>query len=188
MFIFISTAVFAQDTDSLSFMIEFSIGYAVGVNLDNATFFDVKLLYPFGRFGYAVELGGILSTDERLAHAFLGPMVLIVDTQKLKVPFIVGVDLLGIIGGKTTWLGIGGIVAAHYSLNKTTYLGINFEATYAMNNRYEEIVGYQTNRETVDDGTGNAVFVNRIIPITEMKSHYGNNWYIKPSILIGYQH
>ena len=182
--LFVSVTSFSQENDIPIVMTEVCAGYAVGVDLNNAGFFDIKFIYPYKGFGFTLEGGGMFAKDEKLIHAFIGPMLLI-NIQKLRIPISIGGD---IIWGKSTYLGIGGIVALHYSFNKSLYAGVNFEVTYVMNIRYEEIVGSKTEPKIEDDGAGNPIVKYYTVPIKEMKNHYGKNWYFKPSIIIGYQY
>jgi hypothetical protein len=170
--------------DLPTFMIEVGNGYNVGVNLENAYQLDARLYYPIFRFGVVLEAGGIIQ-ENSLFHFFIAPMYLIINTSKWRVPVAVGFDLMG--GKNNIYYGIGAMAAVHYSFTKNFYAGLNLGVSYAFDNRYEEITGYKTEKITVDDGTGNAIFVDRTVPILETKSHFDSYIYFKPSVVIGLQ-
>ena len=159
-------------------------GYAIGINLDNATQIDLKIMYPYQRFGFALEAGTILTPNKASTHVFLGPMIFFINNENWRVPLALGFDL---IHGKTLYYGVGGFLSVHRRLVNHFYAGLNLGITYAFNNVYDELTGYQNKKEIVDDGTGNAVFVDRTVPIFERKNHYGSYIYFRPSFLIGLQ-
>ena len=183
-FFIASFSVFSQDNDPPAFMVESDVGYAVGINLNNAVFFDVKLIYPYKRFGFVVEAGGLFFPGNKIFHVFLGPLIFFMNSTKWRMPLVIGMDY---ISGETAYFGIGSIFSAHRRLTKYLYAGLNLEITYAFINSSEELTGYKTEKVVVDDGTGNAVFAEKTVPIYETKQHYGNNLYFKPSALIGLQ-
>ena len=179
-----SFTVFSQSNNLLSFMIETNVGYAIGINLDNAVLVDAKIMYPVERFGVALEAGSIFTPDEASFRFFIGPMLFLINNENWRVPIVLGFDLFH---GETLYYGIGGFVSVHRRLTKHIYAGINLGITYAWNNVYDVLTGYETKKEVVDDGTGNAVFVDRQVPVFESKNHRGNYIYIRPSIAIGLQ-
>ena len=142
---------------------------------------DVKFIYSYQRFGLVLEAGNLF-TNESSVHIFMGPMINIINTEKLRVPLTIGFDLFH---GNTLFYGVGGTASIHYILTKRLYLGLNAGFSYVFNNVYNEITGYNTIREVVDDGMGNPVFADRNVPIIERKNHFGNYFYFRPSILIG---
>ncbi len=176
----ISSFAFSQDIETPAFMIELSAGCGMGINLDNVGFFDIKLLYPFGKFGFALESGGMFSANDGFFHTFLGPMVFLINKNKWRVPLIIGAD---IFGNNSIYLGLGAIFAAHYSLTKNIYVGVNFETTYAINHVYQEYVGDQIIVTKFDDGSTKTQTIKQY----KDRNHYGNNFYFKPSILFGLQ-
>jgi hypothetical protein len=182
LFLIVSYTSFSHE--DITFMTEINTGYAVGINLDNSVFLDARLSYLYKMVGFTVEFGSLFTPDKFSFHTFLGPMISIVNNEKWRVPLTIGFDLFY---GKTLYYGIGSSFSLHYKLTKNFYVGINLGITYAFNNVYDEITGYKTNKEVDDDGTGNAIFVERTVPIIESINHYGSYIYIKPSILIGFQ-
>jgi hypothetical protein len=175
-----SFIVFSQNNDLPAFMLELNTGYSVGINLDNAVQIDIKLIYSFERFGFAVEAGSLFSTDYSAFHLFLAPIYYFINADKWRLPLAVGLDF---INDKTSYIGIGGVIAIHYRLAKYIYTGFNIGITYAFNNIYDELTGYKTTVTNFDDGTSKT----QTTPIYESKNHYGNNFYIKPSLVIGLQ-
>jgi len=166
------------------FMVESSAGYALGVNLDNAAFFGLRLIYPFERFGFIIEGGGMFSQGESAFHFFLGPMVYIVNAPQWRVLLSLGLD---IVGRETTILGVGSTLSFHRRLGNLLYAGVNLGIVYAFNHIYEVRTGYRTSRVIEDDGAGNPVFAYRTIPVYENRSHFGNRFHFRPSLLIGMQ-
>ena len=176
--------VFSQEGDLPTFMVECDTGFAAGINLKSAMLLDVKLVYPYKRFGFVIETGGLVSPDYSVFHLFLGPVFFVVDNLKWRIPLAIGMDLMN---GKTAYFGVGSIVAVHRRLTNYLYVGLSVGIIYAFDNLYKELTGYRTEKVVVDDGTGNAVFVEKTVPIYENKHHYGNNFYFKPSLVIGLQ-
>ena len=184
LFSFTSFAVFPQSNNLPAFLVEANAGYAFGVNLDSAMQIDAKLMYTFQRFGFAVEAGSIFTPDKTSFHVFLGPMVFLINTENWRVPLALGFDLYH---GETLYYGVGGFASVHRRLFNHFYIGLNLGVTYAFNNVYDELTGYETKKEVVDDGTGNAIFVDRTIPVFKSKNHYGDYFYFRPSLVIGLQ-
>jgi hypothetical protein len=180
LFIISSLAIFPQENELPSFLAELSTGYAVGIGLDNAFNFDIKFMYPYKRFGFAIEAGGLFTSSGPAFHTLLGPMILIVNTPKWRVPLIFGGDM---ILRDTTYFGVGGILSVHRRLSNIIYFGASFEVTYAFANLYDELTGYKTNVTKFDDGTSKT----QTVPVFENKSHFENNFYLKPSLLMGLQ-
>ena len=166
------------------FMVESSAGYALGVNLDNAAFFGVRLIYPFERFGLIVEAGRMFPQNSSAFHFFLGPMMYFVNDPQLRVLLSLGLDIMG---GETTVLGIGSTLSIHRRLGNFLYAGINLGIVYAFNHIYEVRTGYRTNRVIEADSAGNPVFAYRTVPVYENKNHFGNRFHFRPSLLIGMQ-
>ena len=168
-----------------AFMIEFNTGYSVGINMDNTFQFDVKLYYPLsypsGRFGFVILAGGLLTPDESYKHIYMGPILFFNLIPKWRVPLSIGFDIMG---GDTTYLGIGSTVGVHHSLTKNIYTGLNLGVTFAMNNKYSVLTGHRQNVTTFDDGTT----LTQTVPIFENRSHYGNRWLFMPSLIIGFQY
>ena len=183
LFFSISCAVFTQENIP-TFMFETNVGYAVGVNLDNALCFDVRITYPYEKFGFVLEAGSIFTPNKNSFHVFIGPMMFLLDNEKWRIPLSLGFDFFQ---GETSYYGIGSIISGNFKFTKNLYAGLNLGIAFAFNNIYTEITGYKTSKEVVDDGTGNAVFVERTTPILENKDHWGIYIYFKPSALIGLQ-
>jgi len=177
-FIVISGLAFSDDLPT--FMVETNAGYAIGVNLDNAMQTDAKLYYSFKRFGFAAEAGALTSTDNSAFHMFLGPMFYFINTDKWRVPLVVGFDL---ITQDTTFFGVGATVSLHRRLSNFFYTGLNLGISYAFDNPYEEITGYKTTVTKFDDGTTKS----QTAPVLENKSHPGTYMYFKPSLVVGLQ-
>jgi len=166
-------------------MVETNAGYSVGINLENNYQLDIKLYYPINRFGLIVEVGSLFPQNDGYFHFFIAPMYFIINTEKWRVPVAIGFDVMG--GKNNLYYGIGGSVAAHYSVTRNFYAGINLGIAYAFDNRHQDITGYRTEKVVVDDSTGNAVFIDRNVPVFETKSHFGSYIFLKPSIAIGFQ-
>jgi hypothetical protein len=179
--IFISAYAFSENFNTPAFMVEVNGGYAVGVNLDNAGYFDTRLYYPFGKFGLAFEAGGLFADNSSMLHFLIGPMVYFFNNNKWRVPLILGFDIMN---GKTGYFGVGIIAAVHRSFTDHFYMGFNIGITYAFDNIYEEITGYRTTTTRFDDGTSKT----QTTPVLENRSHYGNYVYFKPSLVIGFQY
>jgi hypothetical protein len=175
---------YAFSDDLPGFLIEANGGYAVGINLNNAMQAETRSCFLYEKFGLAIEVGGLFSTNYSAFHLLVGPMFLAINNEKWRLPIIIGFDFMN---GKTTSFGIGGIIALHYRFAKNFYAGINIGIVYVFDKFYEELTGYKTNKEIVNDGTGNAVFVENTVPIYENIHHYGNSFYFKPSLSIGLQ-
>jgi hypothetical protein len=178
--LFITCSVFSYTDELPAFMIETDTGYATGINLDNAVHVDIKLLYPYTRFGFVIEAGGLFSAEHSIFHSFLGPMVFIVNNANWRIPLALGVDILM---ADTAYFGVGSILSVHRRLSNYIYTGLNFEFIYAFDNIYRELTGYETTVIRFDDGTTKT----QTVPKFESKNHIGNNFYFKPSILIGLQ-
>lgn len=190
--IFGSVAVFGLDNETPSVLIEANSGYAIGVNLPNAVPVELKLVYPFSRFGFTVELGPLFLHEKAVGyHTFFGPTLFMINNSKIRVSLSLGPDMMG---NKTkSYYGIGGLVSFNYSLTKNVYIGVNFEANYDFLTQEEEITGYEDAAIGVDengnkvypiDNHGNPV---KLTPVTKNKNVIGNNIYIKPTIGIGWQ-
>jgi hypothetical protein len=179
LFSIVSYTSFSQSNDLPAFLVEANVGYAVGINLDSAVKIDIKVMYTFTKFGFALEAGSLLTPDKYSFHVFAGPMMFFINNEKLRVPLAIGFDLFQ---GKTLYYAIGTCLSLHYRLTKYIYAGINLGITYAFNNVYDEIVGEKENKIVYLEGT-----FTQLIPIIESRSHYGSYIYIKPSISIGFQ-
>jgi len=177
-----------RDTSPI-FMIETSGGYAIGVDLDSAAFFGARLVFPFRRFGLAIEAGSMFLHDNSYGHVFFGPLIYVVNNSQWRVPISLGFDM--IVKGDGNRLGIGGSVSVHRMLTSRFYAGANLGISYAFSHRYSREVfrGYRTGNILVDDGTGNAVFVEVTAPVyeTENRNVFGNRFHFRPSLLIGMQ-
>ena len=183
-FFIITFSIFSQEDNLPVIMAEFNTGYAVGINTDSGVELGVKLMYPFLKSGVLFELGGIFTPDKPTFHFFIGPMFFIYINDAWRVPVTFGFVLLN---GKTLYYGVGGIVSVHRKLTKNIYAGLNIGITYAFNNVYDEITGYKTEKVIADDGTGNAIYIDREVPIIERLDHWGSYIYIRPSLSIGLQ-
>jgi len=182
--ILITHIAFSQTSELPFIMIEAETGYAVGISLDNAAFFDARFFTAFNRFGFVLQAGMFFNKETLNYHIFLGPVFYILNTSKWRLPLAVGLD---VFGDKASYLGIGGLISLQYAFTKRFYAGLNLGITYAFNYIYEEVTGYRTDRIIVDDGSGNAVFTDRTVPIYENKNHYGSYFYFKPSLAVGLQ-
>ena len=138
----------------------------------------------FNKFGFVLQTALFFYEENINYHIFLGPTFYFFNNPKLRVPLAIGFD---VFGNKASYLGIGSLISVQYSFIKSIYIGFNFGITYAFNHIYDELTRYRTEKIVVDDGTGNAVFKNRTVPVFESKSHYGNRFYFKPSLAIGLQ-
>jgi hypothetical protein len=187
LFLVISVTVFSQSHDLTAFMVEATTGYALGINVDSAMQLSIKIMYPFERFGVALEAGTILTPDKASFHVFLGPMMFFINNENWRIPLAIGFDLFD---GETLYYGIGGFISIHRKLTNHFYAGVNLGITYAFNNVYDELTGHRTERVVTEypAGSGNAVFMDREIPIFERKNHWGSYIYLKPSLLIGFQY
>lgn len=183
-FAFIALNAFSQSDELPVFMFEVNSGYAVGVDLENAVQIDAKIISRFRNVGFLLEAGTLRTPDEPSVHIFLGPLVFFINDEKWRIPLALGFDLFH---GETLYYGIGGIVSAHRTLSNNIYTGINLGITYAFNNVYNELTGYSKRKELTDDGSGNAVYIERTVPVFEKKDHFGRYIYIRPSIIIGIQ-
>ena len=163
----------------ITFMVEPNIGYAIGINLESSLQIDVKLMYPFQKFGFAIEAGTILTQEKAHIHVFLGPMMFLYNNNNWRIPVSLGINLFN---GKTLYFGFGGFVSAHYKLTKNIYTGFNLGISYAFNNVYDEFTGFRTETVKYNEGT-----LTRDVPVYERKDHYGSYIYIKPSLMIGFQ-
>jgi hypothetical protein len=171
---------FTQNDDLPVFMTEINSGYAAGINLDNLIFLDVKIIYPYEKFGFVIEAGSMFTPDSSTIHVFLGPMMFLLNNSKWRVPLALGLDYFH---GDTLYYGLGGIISLHHRLTNYFYAGLNLAITYAFNNVYDELTGYRTIVTTFDDGTTKT----QTVPVIERKDHYGSYIYFKPSILVGIQ-
>ena len=168
-------------------MAEVNAGYSIGINLDSAIEINIKAIYPlqtFQKFGLILEAGGLLTPDEFTFHLFAAPYYTIINNENWRVPIALGFELYH---GKSLYYGIGGNISLHRRLTKNIYVGVNLGLTYAFDNIYNEFIGYDIKKEIIDDGTGNAMFADRPVPVYERKNHYGSYIYIKPSLTIGFQ-
>ena len=178
----ISSYAFSLDTPV--FMAEANTGYAIGVNAASSMQFDIRLIYPLNKFGFIAEAGSTIS-DINSTHLFIGPAFFFINNAQWNMPLALGFEYYH---GETLFYGIGASLSVRRNLTNNFYAGLNLGITYAFNNVYDELTGYRTSREVVDDGTSNAVFINRTVPIFEKKDHYGSYLYFKPSLLIGLQY
>jgi hypothetical protein len=194
-FTVLSFSIFSLDNDDPFMFIELNSGYAIGIDTDNAIPLELKLIYPYNRFGLTVELGALFSEEETGFHFFIGPTFFIINTPKIRFPVSLGFDFMHL---KTVYYGIGGIASFNYSLTKNIYIGINAEINFYFNNRYEEIVRIDQKDASIgiDPITGNKIYPmdkdgNPIYysytPIKENRDHYGAYFHIKPTITIGFQ-
>jgi hypothetical protein len=170
--IFSLLAGYAFSDDLPAFLIEANSGYSLGINLNNAMQFDVRLYYPIRKFGLAVEGGGLFTQSNSLFHFFIGPVMHFVNTPQWRVPVILGIDIMV---GKSAHFGIGGTVSVHRRLAKYFYAGLNLGIVYAFYHAYDEITGYRNNQELAD------------VPIIENNKGFGNSLYLKPSLVVGLQ-
>jgi hypothetical protein len=165
-------------------MIEADAGYAIGINLNNAAFSDIRYFTSFDRFGFVLQAGSFFSQETIAYHIFLGPMMNLIKTPKWRVPLALGID---IIGENSHYFGIGSLIAVQYAFTNRFYVGFNLGITYAFNNIYDEITGYRTNKTVGQDDGGNDIIITQTVPVMESKNHYGNRFYFKPSLVIGIQ-
>jgi hypothetical protein len=136
-------------------------------------------MYSFQKFGVVLEGGSLLASEKAALHFFLAPAYYFVNTEKLRIPLAIGFDLYN---GNTMYYGIGSILSAHYRLAKNFYIGANFGITYAFNNVYDEFVGLETKTVKYKEGT-----FTQEVPVYESKSHFGSNFFLRPSLVIGLQ-
>jgi hypothetical protein len=183
---------FSQENKTSDFLVELNSGYSIGINLPSAMPIELKLVYPFSRFGFTVEGGTFLLFEESPGyHIFFGPTFFVINNQKIRIPISLGVDITGY--KNNLYLGAGGIVSFNYSLSKYLYAGINIEVNYDFISPYDKIIGYKDAAIGVDEG-GNKIYPIdskgnpiKTTPITEKKYHFDNNIYLKPTIAIGMQ-
>ena len=182
----IANPLFSKINESPAFMIESGAGYAVGINLDNAAFFGIRLIYPFERFGFVVETNGMLVQGNLFSHIFIGPMMYFVNSPQWRILLNLGLDVKG---RGTTILGIGSTISAHRKLGRALYAGFNLGVVYAFSHIHEVQAGYRTDRVLVEypPNSGNAIFIDRVIPIYETRNHFGNRLQFRPSLSIGLQ-
>jgi hypothetical protein len=74
LFAIISYIAFAQDNDLSKFMVEADVGYTIGINLESAMQIDVKLIYPYKRFGLVLEAGSMILSEKKAIHFFIAPL------------------------------------------------------------------------------------------------------------------
>ena len=134
-----SFAVYSQSNNLPSLLVEANAGYALGINLDNAMQIDAKLMYPFQRLGFAIEVGAVLTPDKTTAHVFLGPMLFLLNNEKWRIPIALGFNLLN---GESFRYGIGGFISLHRRLLNHLYVGFNLGISYAFVQNYTEVIGY----------------------------------------------
>ena len=123
--IFLTNNPFAQENEMPAFLIELNTGYAIGIDMPNSVPIEIKMVYPYTRFGFTVETG-ILLADDIGFHLFLGPTVFIVNNPKIRIPVSLGFDIT-VINKDKLFYGIGGIVSFNYSINKNIFCGFNLE-------------------------------------------------------------
>jgi len=113
-------------------------------------------------------------------------MMYLVNDPQFRVLLTLGFDIMG---NETTFFGIGSTLSVHRRLGDFLYVGVNLGIVYAFNHIHEARTGYRTDRVVVEypSGSGNAVFVDRTIPIYENRNHFGNRFHFRPSLLIGLQ-
>jgi hypothetical protein len=177
--VFLTTFCFADELPV--FMVEINSGYATGINLNNAALCEIRLLYPYKRFGFAIGAGGIFAHKYKAFQGVLGPMFLFINNDKWRLPLIIGGSILSTT---TDYFGISGILAVHYRLQKNIYIGTSIDVSYYFNNMYKEYVGDQKTITRFDDGTTKT----QTVPIMQNTNHYGNSFYIKPSMVLGLQY
>jgi hypothetical protein len=192
LFFVLTGSVFGVDEEIPSLLLEINTGYAFGIELPNSIPIELKLVYPFRRFGCTLEAGTLLSGDARAIHIFIGPTFFVINNPQIRMPISLGLDVLANYN-KSSYFGIGGIVSFHYSITKNIFIGTNVEISYDFNHSYEETVGYSDAAIGVDEN-GNKIYPlgpggNPIYytPIRENKNHIENNFYIKPTIGVGIQ-
>jgi len=175
------TNIFAQENETPAFLIELNTGYAIGINMPSSVPIEIKMVYPYNRFGFTIETG-ILLADNIGFHLFLGPTIFILNNPKIRIPVSLGFDI-AILDKNKFYYGIGGIISFNYSLNKNIYCGFNLEINYNFNNPYNEIVGYKDAAIGMDEN-GNKIYpIDRegnpvlYMPILENRDHFGNNIY-----------
>jgi hypothetical protein len=191
LFLLLIGSAFGSEDEMPSVLVELNTGYAFGIELPNSMPIELKLVYPFRRFGCTLEAGTIFSNDVQAIHIFIGPTFFAINNSQIRVPISLGLDVL--TNTNSSYFGVGGIVAFNYSIMKNIFIGINVEISYDFNHSYEETVGYRDAAIGVDEN-GNKIYPlgsggNPIYytPIMENKNHIGNNIYIKPTIGIGIQ-
>ena len=195
-FITLSCFIFGQEAETPSVLIELNTGYAFGINMDSSLPIELKMVYPYTRFGITIEGGALLHSDNKAGvHFFVGPTLFIINNPKIRLPISVGFDLMV---KNSTYFGLGGIVSFNYSLAKNLYLGINTEVNFYINHPYEEAVGIDTKDASIwtNPITGKKVYLTdkngKNIEVIyaerkEMKNHFGRYIHIKPTIAIGIQ-
>ncbi|MDR2446529.1 MAG: hypothetical protein LBD58_04455 [Treponema sp.] len=69
-FLNLAFPVFALKNEAPSVLMELNTGYAFGVELPDAIPIELKLVYPFTRFGLTLESGVLLSDNLQSLHIF----------------------------------------------------------------------------------------------------------------------
>jgi hypothetical protein len=188
--IFTITSYFAFSQNDLpGFLVEANTGYAFGINLDNVLSVDLKLLYPINSSGINTEIGILHanSVEDLRLRFFIGPMFFFHNSSQWRSLITMGFHVSANIASidKSFYLGLGSSVSLHRQLTRNIYAGLNLGITYVFNIIYEEIIGYNT---SVITNTNTGLTSEYTYPEKKYKNHFGNNFYIKPSLLIGFQY
>jgi hypothetical protein len=192
-------STFGLENETPSFLMEVNTGFAAGIEMPGFVPAAIKFVYPYARFGFTMEAGGLFSNEKRAFNLFLGPAFFVVNNPKIRMPVSLGFNLLLGEGKKGTYYGIGGIFSVNYSLTRNIYAGINIGIDYNFDNPYEEVV--RINRKDaaigIDPTTGNKIYpvdkdgnpvYETNTPVKENRNHIGNYVYIKPTIAVGVQY
>jgi len=182
---------FTMENEQPLFMMEINTGYSIGINQPNAIPIDIKIIYPYNRFGFTLEAGMAISDDIGY-RLFLGPTFFVINNPKIRLPISIGYDING-INNNNILHGIGIISSFNYRLNNMFYFTVNLNINYAFNESYNEIVGYKDAAIGIDLN-GNKIYAigpngNPILttPIMEKRNNFGNYIHIRPTIGIGIQ-
>jgi hypothetical protein len=127
-FVFICIkSVFSQENETPAFIVELNTGYAIGMELPDVVPIEIKLVYPYTRFGFTIE-SGILLGENIGFHLFLGPTIFIINNPRMRVPVSFGLNFNVI--NKNTFYGIGGIVSFNYAIHRNIFIGANLSINY----------------------------------------------------------
>jgi hypothetical protein len=182
--VLVSCYAFGQESEKPIVMYEIGSGYGFGINMNSAVPLELRITYPWENFLFTLS-GGVDFADKIGGHAFLGAGYFIINTDNMRLPFSLGLNLSG--NNNHLYLGIAGMISYHYVITDNFYVGINLEATYNINDNYSDITangkGFGTNGI---DGSGNPI-TTFPSPETTRLNHWGTYINIKPTISIGYQ-
>jgi len=161
---------YCQDYQTPYFMAELNSGYALGFDFPNAIPVEIKFTtYTYKNFGFTAQ-AGVLTGDNISFHTFFGPAFFIINNSKMRLPVSIGIDLF-LKDGNESYLGFGGIISYQYVITKNIYIGINVSASCNFIGTENKITGVNSNGS----------------PVIESNIIFKNNFYIKPSIGIGFQ-